>query len=408
MVKEWRTATIRDVSTIFGRIGFRGYTKKDIVDFYEGAISLSPSNLKDGKIMTDNSTFISWDKYNESPEIKIQIGDVVLVKTGSTYGKSAYVDSLTWATTLNPQIVVFKNIKINSKLFAYLIQTPEFKKQINSTVVGGAIPTLSQNQVYRFQIVFPKNSSEQQRIAEALSDVDGMISSLEKLVAKYKSIKTACLQQMFPQNGETVPRMRLPGFTGAWEQRKLGDIADIVGGGTPSTGNPSYWDGEIDWYAPAEITDQIYANSSQKKITALGYENSSAKMLPPGTVLFTSRAGIGKTAILTRKGCTNQGFQSIVPHRGELDSYFIFSRTEELKRYGELVGAGSTFVEVSGKQMAVMELMMPPTMREQQTIGGFFQQLDNLITLHQRKLEKVQKIKQGMMQQLLTGKIRLV
>ena len=165
----------------------------------------------------------------------------------------------------------------------------------------------------------------------------------------------------------------------------MGDIADIVGGGTPSTGNQSYWDGDIDWYAPAEIADQIYANSSQKKITGLGYENSSAKMLPPGTVLFTSRAGIGKTAILTRKGCTNQGFQSIVPHRGELDSYFIFSRTEELKRYGELVGAGSTFAEVSGKQMAVMELMMPPTMREQQTIGGFFQQLDNLITLHQRQ-----------------------
>ena len=165
----------------------------------------------------------------------------------------------------------------------------------------------------------------------------------------------------------------------------MGDVADIVGGGTPSTGNQSYWDGDIDWYAPAEIADQIYANSSQKKITGLGYENSSAKMLPPGTVLFTSRAGIGKTAILTRKGCTNQGFQSIVPHRGELDSYFIFSRTEELKRYGELVGAGSTFVEVSGKQMAVMELMMPPTMREQQTIGGFFQQLDHLITLHQRQ-----------------------
>lgn len=182
-------------------------------------------------------------------------------------------------------------------------------------------------------------------------------------------------------------------LTHTWEQRKLGDIADIVGGGTPSTGNQSYWDGDIDWYAPAEIADQIYANSSQKKITGLGYENSSAKMLPPGTVLFTSRAGIGKTAILTRKGCTNQGFQSIVPHRGELDSYFIFSRTEELKRYGELVGAGSTFVEVSGKQMAVMELMMPPTMREQQTIGGFFQQLDHLITLHQRKCNYQKKSK---------------
>ena len=197
-----------------------------------------------------------------------------------------------------------------------------------------------------------------------------------------------------------APTIRFKGFSDAWEQRKLGDIADIVGGGTPSTGNQSYWDGDIDWYAPAEIADQIYANSSQKKITGLGYENSSAKMLPPGTVLFTSRAGIGKTAILTRKGCTNQGFQSIVPHRGELDSYFIFSRTEELKRYGELVGAGSTFVEVSGKQMAVMDLMMPPTMREQQTIGGFFQQLDNLITLHQRKFEKLTNVKKSMLEKM--------
>ena len=197
-----------------------------------------------------------------------------------------------------------------------------------------------------------------------------------------------------------APAIRFKGFSDAWEQRKLGDIADIVGGGTPSTGNQSYWDGDIDWYAPAEIADQIYANSSQKKITGLGYENSSAKMLPPGTVLFTSRAGIGKTAILTRKGCTNQGFQSIVPHRGEIDSYFIFSRTEELKRYGELVGAGSTFVEVSGKQMAVMELMMPPTMREQQTIGGFFQQLDNLITLHQRKFEKLTNVKKSMLEKM--------
>ena len=197
-----------------------------------------------------------------------------------------------------------------------------------------------------------------------------------------------------------APAIRFKGFSDAWEQRKLGDIADIVGGGTPSTGNQSYWDGDIDWYAPAEIADQIYANSSQKKITGLGYENSSAKMLPPGTVLFTSRAGIGKTAILTRKGCTNQGFQSIVPHREELDSYFIFSRTEELKRYGELVGAGSTFVEVSGKQMAVMELMMPPTMREQQSIGGFFQQLDHLITLHQRKFEKLTNVKKSMLEKM--------
>lgn len=248
--------------------------------------------------------------------------------------------------------------------------------------------------------------AEQKKIAEILSTQDKAIELQGRKIEELKRFKKGCLEKMFPKKGQKVPEKRFPGFTDDWEQRKLGDIADIVGGGTPSTGNQSYWDGEIDWYAPAEIADQIYANSSQKKITALGYENSSAKMLPPGTVLFTSRAGIGKTAILTRKGCTNQGFQSIVPHRGELDSYFIFSRTEELKRYGEFVGAGSTFVEVSGKQMAAMELMMPPTMREQQTIGGFFQQLDKLITLHQRKLDEMKKQKKTLMQLLLTGIVK--
>ena len=270
-------------------------------------------------------------------------------------------------------------------LISYLM-TKRGKDILEAASPGGAgrNRTLGQDRFMNSKIVLP-TPAEQKKIAEILSTQDKVIELERQRIDEILKVKQFFLGKMFPKKGQAVPEIRFKGFTGVWEQRKLGDIADIVGGGTPSTGNQSYWDGDIDWYAPAEIADQIYANSSQKKITGLGYENSSAKMLPPGTVLFTSRAGIGKTAILTRKGCTNQGFQSIVPHRGELDSYFIFSRTEELKRYGEFVGAGSTFVEVSGKQMAVMELMMPPTMREQQTIGGFFQQLDHLITLHQRQ-----------------------
>ena len=247
------------------------------------------------------------------------------------------------------------------------------QSDIESLLVGGSRAKLNAETLMSIEFKLPC-LQEQYRIGEYLTQLDHLITLHQRECISFTA-----------RAGRRILTANKKRNTSSWEQRKLGDIADIVGGGTPSTGNQSYWDGDIDWYAPAEIADQIYANSSQKKITGLGYENSSAKMLPPGTVLFTSRAGIGKTAILTRKGCTNQGFQSIVPHRGELDSYFIFSRTEELKRYGELVGAGSTFVEVSGKQMAVMELMMPPTMREQQTIGGFFQQLDHLITLHQRK-----------------------
>jgi len=169
----------------------------------------------------------------------------------------------------------------------------------------------------------------------------------------------------------------------AWEQCELGCVADIIGGGTPSTGIDDYWNGDINWYTPAEIGERIFLEGSQKKITELGLQKSSARMLPIGTVLFTSRAGIGNTAILAKTGATNQGFQSISPHSNKLDSYFIFSRTHELKRYGEVTGAGSTFVEVSGKQFAKMPILVP-TMAEQKKIASLFRNLDNLITLHQR------------------------
>lgn len=173
-------------------------------------------------------------------------------------------------------------------------------------------------------------------------------------------------------------------FSFAWEQRRLGEIADIVGGGTPSTNIDEYWYGDIDWYTPVEIGKQIYVDDSQKKITELGLRKSSAKVLPVGTVLFTSRAGIGNTSILAKEGATNQGFQSIIPHEKELDSYFIYSRTHELKQYGETNGAGSTFIEVSGKQMAKMPILVP-TLDEQKKIGILFNRIDNLITLHQRE-----------------------
>ena len=248
-------------------------------------------------------------------------------------------------------------------------------------------------------IVVP-SYAEQKKIGAFLNKLDSLLTLHQRKYEKLLNIKKSMLEKMFPKEGEVVPEIRFKGFTGAWEERKLGDIADITGGGTPSTSNNDYWDGIINWYSPAEISNQIFLNSSQRKITELGYSSCSAKMLPRGTVLFTSRAGIGKTAILSAEGCTNQGFQSIVPHANELDSYFIFSRTHELKKYGEVVGAGSTFVEVSGKQMAAMTLMMPPKFNEQKMIGDFFKRLDSILTLHQRKLEMLKNIKQAFLDKM--------
>lgn len=256
---------------------------------------------------------------------------------------------------------------------------------------------------FNIKVVYPADIEEQKKTAKILNNLDEKIKAEKTNVEKLKALKSSMLTKMFPKEGESVPELRFKGFTGPWEQRKLGELAEIVGGGTPSTGMDSYWDGDIDWYAPAEIGEQIYLESSQRKITEEGLNKSSAKILPIGTVLFTSRAGIGKTAILLKEGCTNQGFQSIVPNKEKLDSYFIFTRSEELKEYGEKVGAGSTFVEVSGKQMANMDLMMPKTMSEQQQIGEYFQTIDHLITLHQRKYEKLLDVKKAFLEKMIGG-----
>ena len=179
----------------------------------------------------------------------------------------------------------------------------------------------------------------------------------------------------------------------AWEQRELVDIAEIVGGGTPDTNNSNYWDGDIDWYAPAELGNNIYAESSTRKITQAGFDSCSTKMLPADkTILFTSRAGIGNTAILRHSACTNQGFQSLVI--GDADVYFVYSMSERIKKWAEEKASGSTFLEISGRQLETMPVNLP-SLVEQQAIGSFFSHLDSLITLHQRKRQWLKWLDEG-------------
>ena len=290
-------------------------------------------------------------------ELSYNHGNSKLAKYGTVFSLQTYEEALV------PRVYHSFKVEIGSAdfieyYFATKMPDRELRKLISSGARMDGLLNIGYDDFMGIKMMFP-SVLEQDKIAECFRAFDHLITLHHR----------KCV---------ILPKKKV----NDWEQRKLGELAEIVGGGTPSTSVDSYWDGDIDWYAPAEIGEQIYLESSQRKITEEGLTKSSAKILPIGTVLFTSRAGIGKTAILLKEGCTNQGFQSIVPNKEKLDSYFIFTRSEELKRYGETVGAGSTFVEVSGKQMANMELMMPKTMPEQQQIGEYFANLDHLITLH--------------------------
>ena len=305
----------------------------------------------------------------------------IAIVTRVGVGKLAFMP-FSYATSQD--FLSLSGLKTNPEFTVYALY--KMMQLVSNEVQGTSIKGVTKDELLAKKIMIPC-CNEQKKIGVYLHNLDHLITLHQRKYDETKKLKKCMLQKMFPKEGEKVPEIRFSGFTGDWKQRKLGDVAEIIGGGTPKTSINDYWDGEINWYAPAEIGNLIYVSSSQRKITKLGLNKSSAKILPVGTVLFTSRAGIGKTAILTCEGCTNQGFQSIVPRKGMLDSYFIFVRTEELKRYAETVGAGSTFVEVSGKQMMDMELMLPITIEEQQKIGNYFAEIDSLITFHQQKCD---------------------
>lgn len=177
-MKDGKMIRLKYVVEILGRIGFRGYTEQDLVDENEGAITLSPSNIQNMKMDYSKCSFLTWQKYYESPEIKIKDRDVLFVKTGSTYGKAGYVENLPMEATINPQLVVFKNIKMNSKLLFYMLQMPLVKDQCELAVVGGTIPTMSQVKIGNIYIPsLPLN--EQQRIADFLDRECGKIDGLK-------------------------------------------------------------------------------------------------------------------------------------------------------------------------------------------------------------------------------------
>jgi len=201
-----------------------------------------------------------------------------------------------------------------------------------------------------------------------------------------------------------VPAIRFNGFSGDWEDKVLGyDVADICGGGTPSTQISEYWNGDIHWYSPTEIGKTVYVDNSEKKITKEGLEKSSAKILPADkTVLFTSRAGIGDMAILSKDGCTNQGFQSFVLKDG-YDTYFLYSIGHQIKEYALKHASGSTFLEISGKQLGKMAIKMPCT-KEQTKIGNYFHQLDTLIAQHQQKHVKLLNLKKALLEKMFPKK----
>ncbi|HCT7698784.1 TPA: restriction endonuclease subunit S [Staphylococcus aureus] len=338
-------------------------------------------------------TYISNDF--TSQKNKFKKGNVLYSKLRPYLNKYYYAtidgvcSSEIWVlNTLNKDVLV-------NKFLYYFIQTNRFSSVTNKSA-GSKMPRADWELVKNIRL-YKGSIKEQEKIGYFFSKLDQHIELEEKKLKLLEQQKKGYIQKIFSQelrfkdeNGNNYPN---------WEMKKLGNIANIVGGGTPSTKKSEYWDGDINWFSPVEIGDKEFVSTSQRRITEKGLEKSSAKMLPIGTVLFTSRAGIGKTAILSKEATTNQGFQSIVPKENDLDSYFLYSMTSILKRNAEKVGAGSTFSEVSRKQMEQIKLLIP-ILKEQKQIARLFQIINRKINKQIHKIELLKQRKKGLLQKM--------
>jgi type I restriction enzyme S subunit len=192
-----------------------------------------------------------------------------------------------------------------------------------------------------------------------------------------------------------------------WEVKKLGDIAEIISGGTPKTNVPEYWNGSIKWCTPTDITkcSGKYLFETDRTISSKGLVNSSAKLLPIGTLLLCSRATIGEIRIAAVEISTNQGFKSLVC-KSEVSNEFLYYKLLTMKSVMLEKAIGSTFLELAKKEVASLEIDLPP-LPEQQAIARVLSDTDALINALDKLIAKKRDIKKAVMQELLTGKTRL-
>ena len=243
---------------------------------------------------------------------------------------------------------------------------------------------------------------EQRAIAAALGDVDALLGGLDRLIAKKRDLKQAAMQQLL--TGQT----RLPGFHGEWEVKRLGDLAEIISGGTPRTNEPTYWGGSVKWCTPTDITRQAgkYLAETERTISHSGLSNSGAVLLPVGALLLCSRATIGELKIAREPVCTNQGFKSLVCHSG-VSNEFLYYKLLTMKQQMVERAFGSTFLEISTRNVSALEVATPP-FDEQTAIAAVLSDMDAELAALEARRDKTRALKQAMMQELLTGRTRLV
>ena len=394
----WELRKLGEVCQINGRIGFRGYTEKDIISKEKGGVlAFTPTNIVNNHLVLNvRNTYITRIKYDESPEIMVENGNILFVKTGSTLGKSALITGLNEDSTVNPQVVVIKTDIPNQKILSTILTTDKVQSQIASVKIGGAVPTMTETELKNIELAIPINEDEKKQIGAYFRTLDHLITLHQRKCETLQKLKKSMLQKMFPKNGSHFPEIRFAGFTDAWELRELGDIVGIYDGVHQT---PNYQNSGIMFLS----VENIATLKSSKFISEEDFKRDYKVYPQENDILMTRIGDVGTTNVVTDNGLKAYYVSlALLKYKGT-DPYFLSNAIQS--DYVQKGLANRTLktaipMKINKDEIGKVSVMLPLSATEQQQIGTYFRTLDHLITLHQRKLETLKKLKKAMLQKM--------
>ena len=395
--EDWEQRKLGD---IYGSIGnaFVGTATPYYVE--QGHFYLESNNVKDGQINHNSEIFINDEFYEKQKDKWLHTGDMVMVQSGHVGHAAVIPEELD--DTAAHALIMFRNPKeeIEPYFLNYEYQTDKAKKKIEHITTGNTIKHILASDMQEFVVDLPKYE-EQKVIAGYFCNIDNLITLHQRKYDKLTNVKKSMLEKMFPKNGSNIPEIRFKGFTDAWEQRKLGDISSLITKGT--TPKDKSGTGEVNFIKVENINDFSGDIVSMSKISLeehQGYLKRS--QLQEGDILFSIAGTLGRVTSVNKAilpANTNQALSIIRLKEGNLEYVKTCLKgnvVADFIRRNPTIGAQPN---LSLEQVSNLEIEIPSE-AEQEKIGLYFSNLDNLITLHHRKLEKLEQIKQAMLHKM--------
>ena len=389
---QWKKVKLGECCTIHGRIGFRGYTTDDLVEKGYGAITFSPSDIHNFKLCYDDCDYITWKKYEESPEIKVFNGDILFCKTASI-GKCAYVEGLKEKATINPQFVVLKNFQCDSKFLFYKLISYGFQTQVQGITGGSTIKTMSQEKLSLEEISVP-DLPAQRRIAAILASADKVIAATQKTIAKYKQIKQGMMEDLLNEQCTMNNEQ--------WEKVKLGECCDKITDGChikPKCVAKS----QFLMLSSQNIKDNKLDLSDVSYLTFDDFERENHRTnIKAGDVLLTIVGTVGRTYLVKENDVnfTLQRSVAVLAPKATLDSSFLLYTLNNLQFVLENEAHGCAQKGIYLKQLNQL-LISIPDLPAQRRIAAILSGIDAKIAAEEKVLQKYEKVKKGLMERML-------